>query len=463
MARCRSSKPSAEKRICVIGAGPCGLTALKNLLQAGCRNLVCYEEHIRIGGNWAFTDDPRRSGVSECSHSISSRRLSSFDDFPMPNDYPDFPSHRQLLAYFTDYARAFQLEPHIRLGSHVEQCALGADGRWTVRVTANGATRAERFDALLVCSGHHRQAFVPAYPGTFTGKIVHSSTYKRPDPFRGQRVLVVGAGNSAAEIAVDVARLASRAALSMREGTYLIPDRMFGQPIDIAYAFWKGKLPRPLLQSALRLWLRLEVGRWEAYGLQRPTNAPLEQPPTVNSSVLEALRHGRLVARRGIERYDGHTVHFKDGTQEAFDAIIMGTGFRTSFPFLPQRVADWDMATTPPLYLKMMHPTIPTLFFIGLFQPIGCIWRLADYQARVAALQLSGRLQRPSDIEARIRHEVAHPHHRFDPAPRHAIEVDYHAFRRELLGELARAQGFLTGWRRTVLSLSGAVFRASVR
>jgi cation diffusion facilitator CzcD-associated flavoprotein CzcO len=427
-------------RICVIGAGPCGLTALKNLLQAGCRNIVCYEESSGIGGNWAFTDDPQRVTVHACSRTLSSRRMSSFDDFPMPNDYPDFPSHRQLLAYFTDYAKAFQVEPHIRLGAHVERCELGSDGRWTVRVTADGKTRAEPFDGLLVCSGHHRDAFVPAYPGTFTGKIVHSSAYKRPDPFRGQRVLVVGAGNSAADIAVDVARVASRTALSMREGAYFIPNLMLGQPIDVVYAFWRSKLPKPLLQAALKLWLRFAIGRWEDYGLQAPTNPPLEKHPTVNSGVLEALRHGRLVARRGIERYDGHIVHFTDGTQEAFDAIITATGFRTSFPFLSKGVADWDIAQTPPLYLKMMHPTIPSLFFIGLFQPIGCIWRLADYQARIAALQISGRLQRPPDIGARIRHEVAHPHHRFDPSPRHAIEVDYRGFRRELMDELAAAE-----------------------
>jgi cation diffusion facilitator CzcD-associated flavoprotein CzcO len=434
-----TARSSGDQRVCVIGAGPCGLTALKNLLQAGCRNVVCYEEHSIIGGNWAFTDDPRRSSVHAGTRTISSRHRSSFDDFPMPRSYPDFPSHRQLLAYFTDYASAFRLEPHIRLGARVEHCALGGDGRWTVRVSANGKNRAEPFDSLLVCSGHHREAFVPAYPGRFTGKIVHSSAYKRPDPFRGQRVLVVGAGNSAADIAVEVARVASHAALSMREGTWFIPRRLFGQPIDIVDAFWRRKLPMPLLQSALKLWLRLTICRWEDYGLQTPTYAPLEKPPTVNSGVLEALRHGRLVARPGIERYDGDAVHFTDGTQEEFDAIIMGTGFRTSFPFLSERVAGWDMATTP-LYLKMMHPTISSMFFIGLFQPVGCIWRLADYQARIAALQISGRLQRPSDIDARTRQEVARPRCRFASSPRHTIEVDYHAFRRELMAELAAAE-----------------------
>jgi cation diffusion facilitator CzcD-associated flavoprotein CzcO len=95
-------RSSGEKRVCVIGAGPCGLTALRNLLRAGCRNVVCYEEHSSIGGNWAFTDDPQRPSVHATAHSISSRRMSSFDDFPMPKTYPDFPSHRQLLAYFGD-------------------------------------------------------------------------------------------------------------------------------------------------------------------------------------------------------------------------------------------------------------------------------------------------------------------------------------------------------------------------
>ena len=423
----------------MIGAGPCGLTAVKNLRQAGCGDVVCYEESDRIGGNWAFTDDPGRISVYESAHLISSRRTSSFDDFPMPTDYPDFPSHRQLLAYFNDYARAFRLEPHIRLGSHVQQCELTDDGRWAVRVTAHGASRVELFDYLLVCSGHHREPFVPTYPGTFTGRIVHSSTYKRPDQFRGARVLVVGAGNSAADIAVEVAQVASSAALSMREGTYFMPRHLFGQPIDVVYTFLMGKLPRPLLQSMLRLWLRLATGNWADYGLQTPTDLPLDKHPTVNSNVLDALHRGRLVARRGVERFDGQIVHFTDHTREEFDAVIMATGFRTSFPFLPKQITDWNMGKPPPLYLKMMHPTIPSLYFIGLIQPLGCIWRLADYQARIAALQISRRLDRPSDLEERIRHEIVHRRRKLDPSPRHAIEVDYHAFQRELFGELARA------------------------
>ena len=142
---------------------------------------------------------------------------------------------------------------------------------------------------------------------------------------------------------------------------------------------------------------------------------------------------GRVVARRGIDRYEDQTVHFTDGPPEAFDAIVMATGFRVSFPFLSSQIAD-----ARALRLNMMHPTIPSLYFIGLFQPIGCVWRLADYQARIAALQISGRLPRPYDIDARIRREAAR---RRDPAPRHGIEVDYRRFERQLRREIAAADG----------------------
>jgi cation diffusion facilitator CzcD-associated flavoprotein CzcO len=429
-----SLKPPVDRRICVIGAGPCGLTAVKNLLQAGFRDVVCYEEGSGIGGNWAFTDDPRRVSVYECARTISSRRMAAFDDFPMPTGFPDFPAHRQMLAYFTAYATAFRLQSHIRLGVRVERCTPRDDGRWAVRVVANGEPETEIFDGLLVCSGHHREAFVPRYPGTFTGTVMHSSAYKRPDPFRGQRVLVVGGGNSAADIAVDVAGHAARTGLSLREGTYIVPERVFGQPIDTVYMFCRSKLPRVLLRAALRLWLRLAIGRWEEYGLPTPDHAPLEKPPTVNSGALDALRRGRLLAYRGVVRYDGRRVHFTDGTSEEFDAVIMATGFRVGFPFLPDRIADRE------LYLRMTHPTVPGLFFIGLFQPIGCIWRLADLQARVAAWQLNGRLGRPPDIEARLRDDVAWRHSGLGPSPLPAIEVDYHTLRRQLLRELATAR-----------------------
>jgi cation diffusion facilitator CzcD-associated flavoprotein CzcO len=233
---------------------------------------------------------------------------------------------------------------------------------------------------------------------------------------------VVGAGNSAADIAVDVSRVAAHTTLSMREGRYVVPKLVFGRPVDTVHAFWRRRVPRPLLQRALRWYLRLTVGRWADYGLPVPCHAPLDKPPTLNSGLLEALRHGRLVARPGVARYDGSTVVFVDGTREEFDAVVMGTGFRTSFPFLPEQVV-----AAPPLpYLNMMHPAVPNLFFIGLFQPIGCIWRLADYQARIAARRMRSASGAPP---------VGSP---VDRTVHSGINVDYATFHRQLVRELAR-------------------------
>jgi thioredoxin reductase len=423
-----------QPRICVIGAGPCGLTAVKNLLAAELHNVVCYDENDAIGGNWVFSDETSRTSVYFSTHIISSKRLSEFEDYPMPADYPDFPSHRQLRAYFDDYAAHFGLEPFIRLRTRVEHAVLGADGRWSVSLSGGGR---EMFDHLIVCSGHHREPYIPKHAGEFSGEVLHSRDFKRPGRFRDRRVLVVGGGNSACDIAVDISRAASRTCISLRRGYYIVPKILFGRPIDLLYEKAR-KLPRAIVQPLLAALLRLGIGPWEKYGLAPPRCGPLEMHPTLNSDILNALRHGRVLARPGIERFEGNVVHFRDGSSEPFDTILWATGFRIAFPFLDVAVIDWDTSRPPPLYLKMMHPRIESLFFVGLFQPIGCIWRLADHQARIAALQIAGRLPRPRDIGERIR--GATPHWHFETTPRHAVEVDYHDFRRELMGALSRTQ-----------------------
>jgi thioredoxin reductase len=435
---------SGKPRVCVIGAGPCGLTAIKNLRDAGLGDIVCYDDGDEIGGNWVFSEKTDRISVYECTHIISSKTLSGFDDYPMPEDYPDFPSHRQLLAYFRGYASRFDLHRHIRLRSRVQQAERGTDGRWTVRLAnssggQNGAAP-EVFDYLLVCAGHHRDAFVPEYQGSFAGDTLHSSAYRRGDGLRGRRVLVVGAGNSACDIAADVSRFAEATCISMRHGAYIAPKLMFGHPIDVVVARARKFIPAAILQPVLKLALRAAIGPWEAYGLQRPTLGPLEMHPTLNTSILEALRSGKVLPRVGVERLDGRFVQFQDGRREQFDTIIWATGYRTSFPFLPSAAVDWPPAQPPHLYLKMMHGELQNLFFIGLFQPAGCIWNLADYQARIAAQQIAGKLSRPADISERIRREISKLHWRYAKSPRHAIEVDVPFFRKELLRELSHAR-----------------------
>ena len=426
-------------RVCVIGAGPCGLTAVKNLLAAGLEEVVCYEEASAIGGNWVYDDAPDRRSVYRSTHLISSKRLSEFEDFPMPEDYPDFPSHLQMLDYFKAYAARFELSPKIALSTRVERARRGRDGTWQVTVAGPDGQRTESFDHLIVCSGHHREPLLPDYPGTFSGRTLHSCEYKRPEPFENQRVLVVGGGNSACDIAVDVARVAASASISMRHGCFILPKVMFGRPVDQLYARVRRYLrfaPRFVLDAVASLFVHFELGPWEKYGLQKPTARPTGMHPTLNTSILAALRDGAVLPRRGIERLDGSIVHFDDGKAEPFDAIIWATGYRFGYPFLDETVIGPEFSSSPQLYLSMMHPTIENLFFIGLFQPIGCIWRLADHQARIAARQITGRLSRPVNVAAMSAREMSARRQRFGSSPRHLIEVDYHDFRQALLHEL---------------------------
>jgi cation diffusion facilitator CzcD-associated flavoprotein CzcO len=423
-----------RKRVAVVGAGPSGIAALKALLAEG-HEALAFEQSDRIGGNWVFRPEPSHSSVYETTHIISSKRWSSYEDFPMPEDYPDYPSHAQVLAYFDAYVANFGLAPHVRLRTRVARAERIEGGGWEVTLACRSETTTERFDALLVANGHHWDPFLPPVPGRFDGEVLHSHAFKRAEPFRGRRVLVVGAGNSACDVAVECSRVAGFVGLSVRRGQHIVPKFLRGRPSDDNHAGLRW-IPAPLRQRLLAYGLRLVQGRYADYGLPEPEVGMLEMHPTVNSELLYFIRHGRIHPRPGLARFNGAEVVFSDGRAEAYDHVVFATGYNIRFPFLDPAVAPWADADAIPLYRKMIPADADDLYFIGLFQPLGCIWPLADYQARIAARAIAGRWRRPPDLPARIAHEMAHPHYRFQRSRRHAVEVDYHRFRAELLAEL---------------------------
>ncbi|MFM8347343.1 MAG: flavin-containing monooxygenase [Bacteroidota bacterium] len=428
-----SSKTKQSKRVCVIGAGPSGITAAKNLLDEG-HEVVVFEAGTEVGGNWVFSESPGHSSVFETTHIISSRTLSQYEDYPMPDHYPDYPSHRQLAEYFQSYARHFNLYPHIRFRSRVESCEPLEGGSWMVRVNGESGTTDETFDAIAVCNGHHWNPRMPHYPGTFSGTFIHSREVKRFSAFRDKRVLVIGGGNSACDVAVECSRVAASVDMSWRRGYWIVPKFMMGQPADV-YSTRFHWLPRLLWQKVSALSLRIRNGRNTDHGLPEPAGPIGSHHPTINEDLFYTIRHGKIRPRPDITSLNGDEVVFTDGSRGTYDVIVACTGYVITHPFFRKALIDYSEGEVP-LWLRMMHPDHSNLYFIGLFQPLGCIWPGSELQSRIMARELSGTWKRPADIRKRIQQELDHPDFHQIDTPRHTITVDYHRFRRRLLEAL---------------------------
>lgn len=416
-------------RIAIIGAGCSGLTAIKHLVEAGLHDIVCYEKNDQIGGNWVYSTTPGRSSISRATHIISSKPMSQFSDFPMPDDYPDYPSHQQILAYFQAYARHFQLEQYIRFNVAVLRVEKIAQERW--RLFLDDGTHAE-FDYLLVANGHHTKPRHPGWKDRFAGTYLHAHEFKTNQGLDDKRVLVVGAGNSGCDCAVEASRDAARVDISLRTPQYIIPKLVMGKPTD-TFAASIQWIPQSIRNRLQKISLRIQIGCYRDYQLPEPDFAPTQAHPTINSVIFDRIRHGKIHPRPAIQDVSDHTVRFIDGTSAQYDVIIAATGYSISFPFFDTDFINWENASHVPLYLRIFHPDHPSLFFIGLIQPQGCIWTLAELQARLIGQFLGGKIQLPSNWREQADAEGAFWARHFIARPRHSIEVQYHPYRRQLL------------------------------
>ncbi len=476
---------SATARACVIGAGSSGITAAKALAD---RDIPfdCFEASDKVGGNWVFGNRNGMSSSYSTLHINTSRERMEYADFPMPTDYPDFPRHDQIARYFDAYVDQFGLREQITFNTAVEHARPLPDGGWEVTIAQGGAGAEEsagacaegkagsgasagdagkadssasagaargretrRYDALLVANGHHWNPRwpEPAIPGTFAGAQIHAHDYKQPSQLAGRRVVVVGMGNSAMDIAVDASYHARSTTLVARRGVHVLPKYILGRPLDAPAR--PTRVPFAWLLRWTQLVTRVTVGPMDRYGLPRPRHRLWQAHPTVSSRILDRLAHGAIAVKPEIAALDGERVRYGDGSEQEADLIVYCTGYKITFPFF-----DEGLISAPEnrlvLYKRIFDPNRADLYFIGFVQPWGAIMPLAEIQSRLAAEHLCGDYALPSpgqmreDMEAMMRRQAR----RYQASKRHTIQVDFPNYVVELDDERragaarAREQGF---------------------
>ncbi|GIV22586.1 MAG: NAD(P)-binding domain-containing protein [Bacteroidia bacterium] len=412
----------------IVGAGPSGLAGLRRLREAGL-SVLALEKRWDVGGVWLYEEDPTgHSSAYRTLVTITSKRCSEMEGFPFPDEWPDYLPYALVQTYFRRYAEHFGLLEHIRFGEEVIQ-ASRTDDHWQV-TTAAGKRYEARY--LIVASGHHWKPFLPTYPGTFSGESYHAHAYKDPIQLKDKRVLIVGAGNSGADIATDAVRVAKSVAISIRRGYHILPKfGFFGEPTDVLYKKLVAPLPRFLHRPMTTLTLRLLRGSMTRYGLPEPKEPLFYTHPLVNSELLYHLRHGKVQIKPGIAQLEGQKVHFTDGSIEEFDTLVWATGYEVAFPYLPADLVPVG-ENARHLYLNLFFLKEPTLLFLGLIQPNGCLWNLSEKQAALIARYIQGAYKLPADVEAQASAYWEAHRRRYADSPRHVWEVDWYDYARQI-------------------------------
>ncbi|MCW2793904.1 MAG: hypothetical protein JWO76_3002 [Nocardioides sp.] len=433
-------------RVCIVGAGSSGIAAAQVLAARGI-DFDCFEMGSDVGGNWRYENDNGVSSAYRSLHINTSRTAMQYAAFPMPESLPDYPSHWQIAEYFDAYVDHFGLRERITFRTEVVKVVSTsstnegrATGGYDVTVRPLGRSReatTRRYEHVVVANGHHWDPRwpEPGFPGSeqFPGTQLHAHYYRTPEVFDGKRVVVLGIGNSATDIAVEASRVAAETHLTMRRGAHVLPKYMFGMPTDHLTSSPLARGPFALQKLGMKAMLRLAVGKMTDYGLPEPDHEVLEAHPTISDDLLTRLGHGDITVRPNIDRFDGPKVCFVDGTSVEADVVVYSTGYKVSFPFLDDTVVRAEDNHVD-LYRRVVSPDHPGLYFVGLIQPLGAVMPLAEAQAHWVADLVAGTVTLPTagEMRAQIAAYDEAVRKRYVASKRHTIQVDAHAYRAEL-------------------------------
>ncbi|KFP02366.1 Dimethylaniline monooxygenase [N-oxide-forming] 4, partial [Calypte anna] len=385
------------QHVAVIGAGVGGLASIKCCLEEGLEP-TCFERSEDIGGLWRYTDSVESERVSVYSSVITntSKEMSCFSDFPFPEDFPNYLPHSLLLEYFRMYAQHFDLLRHIRFKTTVlsvrKQPDFATSGQWEVVTKADGVQESHVFDAVMVCTGHYQEPYLPlaSFPGLetcFKGQYLHSQEYRDVEAFRGKRVLVVGIGNTGGDLSVELSRVAAKVFLSARSSTWVV-SRLSDQgfPLDMVNTTRFNHFLDWLLPAALTK--RIKFRRFNSwfnhanYGLASTKSSNFSL--ITNEELPFCLLSGAVVLKPSVKEFTESSALFEDGTtEENIDVVLFATGYSFSFPFLEESVRSL-FHDSHSLYKCIFPPQLerPTLAIIGLIRLTGSVMVGAEMQAR---------------------------------------------------------------------------------
>lgn len=405
-------------------------------------DVTLYEVGSHIGGMWVFKNDNNRSSAYKTLHINTARDLTAFEDFEFDKTVQPFPDHRDMAKYLRDYADHFGITRLVRFNTTVMDVRPAPDyapeePRWEIE-TATGEVI--EHDSVIVASGHLTKPLeVDMFRDEFEGEYLHSHHYKEPAKFADKRVCVVGVGNSGLDIASDICTTAERTVLVGRTTPMVIPKLIFGRPFwDAVKPFYKPWVPPSVRNRALSFLVWVMHGRMTGLGFgtqQKKVHA------SSNANIINHIHYRRVIVQSGIDRIDGRTITFPDGTSEEFDYLIGATGYLIDLDFIDKSVIA-PTENSLDLYYRIVPPDWRGLYFLAFFNSDTALNWICNEQAKWIAEFETGRAALPAKSEMldEIAQRKAWLAKNFELTPRHGIEVEHLPYFDELRKSLKTAQ-----------------------
>jgi dimethylaniline monooxygenase (N-oxide forming) len=392
------------------------LVSLKECLAEGLEAEIL-EYRAEVCGQWAYQAEPDENGELQSSMYDgvmlnSCRYTTAFSDFPLdPARYGDYFSHRHMHKYLMDYVDHFSLLKHVQTRTKVLSCSPTEDEKWTVKLQQAGHEPEERtYDVLISATGINSLPIVPEFKNRelFKGDFMHSHYYRRPGRFEGKRVVLIGAGSSAIDIASELAPGCKEVHLVTRRGTWVMPRFVLGKPIEA----WDNRISQSWLPPSFACWINtklLNLVQGKHPKALQPEHKLMEQNATIRTEFIEKVKTGIItIHRAGVEHFTETAITLTNGTTIEADAVISATGYKRERPYLPADVLV--NADTPPLEIDLYKLVVPArhanLYFVGYIEQPGPSLPAMEAQARFAVGAITERFALPSRAEGALLAEI---------------------------------------------------------